>query len=372
MRFSVDAHAIGQHLTGNEVYIRNLLRSFASLDRNAEFIAYVSLAEAEEAVPERFQCRSVACNPYLRLGFDLSAKLRQDRPDLVHVQYTAPLNCPAPVVVSIHDVSYLEHPEYFPPMKALQLRLTVRRTVARAVRILTPSEFSRQGIMRAYGLREENVVVVPNAVSKDFRPLAREQAAAEVQTRYGITAPYILTVGDLQPRKNHTGLIRAFEELLRRHPELPHHLVLVGKESWGANRVRRRAVRSAVAGRIHFTGFVSDEELRRLYAGCEVFAFPSFYEGFGLPILEAMASGRAVACSKTTAIPEVADAAAILFDPYSVEEMTLALRDLLLDAELRRRMERLGLQRAAAYSWDITARKTLDRSEEHTSELQSH
>jgi glycosyltransferase involved in cell wall biosynthesis len=115
-----------------------------------------------------------------------------------------------------------------------------------------------------------------------------------------------------------------------------------------------------VADRIQFTGFVSDEGLLRLYGACDLFAYPSFYEGFGLPILEAMACGRAVACSNTSAMPEVADSAAILFDPDSEDDIALAMRDLLLNAELRQRMERLGMQRAAMFSWESTAGKTLD------------
>jgi glycosyltransferase involved in cell wall biosynthesis len=115
-----------------------------------------------------------------------------------------------------------------------------------------------------------------------------------------------------------------------------------------------------VADRIHFTGFVSDEELLRLYGACDLFAYPSLYEGFGLPILEAMACGRAVVCSNTSAMPEVADSAALLFDPSSDEQLMLAMRDLLLNPELRTRMERLGIQRAAMFSWESTAGKTLD------------
>lgn len=360
MRFSVDAHAIGRNLTGNEVYVRNLLNGFASLDLTSEFIAYVSVANASAWVPERFERRMIAPNPYVRLGFDLSAKLRRDRPSLVHVQYTAPLGCPVPVVVSVHDVSFIEHPEYFTRLRALQMRRTVRRTIRSAARILTPSEFSRRAIMKAYDLDETNIVVVPNAVSSEFRPCSREQAAADIEARFGIPSPFILTVGDLQPRKNQEGLIRAFAELVRSHPDIPHRLVLVGQQSWHGSRVRRAAANSRVAERIHFTGFVSDEDLRRFYAACELFVFPSFYEGFGLPILEAMACGRAVACSNSSAMPEVADAAAILFDPGSTGEMTRALRDLILDPELRARMERLGIQRAAAFSWTSTAQKTLD------------
>lgn len=359
MRFSVDAHAIGRHLTGNEVYVRNLLNNFANLDDSSEFIAYHSTPEAARSIPRRVKLKTVSGNPFVRLGYDLAAKLRKDKPDLVHVQYTAPLGCPAPVVVSVHDVSFIEHPEYFPAARALQLRLTVRKTVQRAAKILTPSEFSRQAIIKAYGLDDRKISVVPNAVSGEFRPRSREAAAARIWTRYNIPSPFILTVGDLQPRKNQRGLIRAFEELIRFYPDLPHHLVLVGQESWYSSRIRRTAKNSVCAERIHFTEFVSDEDLIDFYAACEVFAFPSLYEGFGLPILEAMACGRAVTCSNTTAIPEVADAAAILFNPASIEEMTRALRDLVLDTELRQRVERLGQKRAAKYTWKNTAEKTL-------------
>src|SRR4029453_14864250 len=151
MRFSVDAHAIGRHLTGNEVYVRNLLIGFAALDHTSEFIAYLSsnVNGATAAVPERFITRRVSGNSLLRLGLDLSRKLRADRPDLIHVQYTAPLFCPVPILASVHDVSFIEHPEYFPPARALQLRSTVKRTVQQAVRLITPSDFSRRAIMRA-------------------------------------------------------------------------------------------------------------------------------------------------------------------------------------------------------------------------------
>src|SRR5215471_19003957 len=165
MRFSVDAHAIGQHLTGNETYIRNLLNCFAALDRNADFITYLSRQDTFGEVPERFHKRRVAINPYVRLGFDLPRRLRRDRPNLLHVQYTAPLLCPVPVVVSVHDVSFLEHPEYFTRFRARQLRYTVHRTVKAASRVLTPSEFSKRRILQAYGLDEEKVVVLPNGVN---------------------------------------------------------------------------------------------------------------------------------------------------------------------------------------------------------------
>ncbi|MGO9231704.1 MAG: glycosyltransferase family 4 protein [Bryobacteraceae bacterium] len=362
MRIAVDAHAIGRHLTGNEVYVRSLLNGFAAAkDRECEFLAYVSCHEACGWLPAGIRTSSISSNPFLRLGYELSVKLRQDRPDLLHVQYTAPMVCSVPVVVSVHDVSFLEHPEYFNRGRARQLRWTVRRTVDRAARVLTVSEFSRRAILRVYGhLDEDKVVVAHNAAGAEFRPVSRTAAQAAVRERFSFDRPFLLSVGDLQPRKNQIGLIRAFAELVRACPQLRHELVLAGKPTWFADHVKAAARESGVADRIRLLGFVSDNELLQLYNACDVFVFPSFYEGFGLPALEAMACGRAVACSNASALPEVVDSAAILFDPYRIDEMVRALKDLLLDAELRGRMERLGLQRAANFSWQKTANAILD------------
>jgi len=361
MRFAVDAHAIGRHQTGNEVYIRSLLNAFASQARDCEFVAYVSTDTARDVLPAAIRTRRVAANPFRRLGLDLAMRLRQDRPDLLHVQYTAPVGCPTPVVVSVHDVSFLEHPEYFTRDRALQLRWTVRRTVRRAAKVLTGCEFSRQSILRAYSdLDEKKVVVVPYAAAPEFRPLPREAAQAAVLDRFSVSGPFILNVGDLQPRKNQIGLIQAFARLVRAYPQIKHKLALAGKDTWFAGRVREAARQSGVADRIHFFGFVSDDDLLRLYNACDLFVFPSFYEGFGLPALEAMACGRAVVCSSASALPEVVDGAAILTDPYSVDEIARAMADLLLDAELRTRMERLGLRRAALFNWQNTAQRTLE------------
>ena len=157
---------------------------------------------------------------------------------------------------------------------------------------------------------------------------SRESSRRWANAHFCFPFPFVLTVGDLQPRKNHVKLIHAFEEVLRAQPKLPHHLVMVGKETWYSHTVRTAAAKSPVADRIHFTNFVEDDALIKLYGACDLFVYPSLYEGFGLPILEAMACGRAVACSNSTAMPEVADSAALLFDPESVPEMARAMRDL--------------------------------------------
>ncbi len=360
LRVAVDAHAIGRRQTGNEVYVRSLIQRFPALSPEIEFIGYTSCPEASAWIPRGFEERRVAKNPFLRLGVDLSRRLRRDRADLVHVQYTAPLFCPARIVVTIHDVSYFERPEFLPRARAMQLRISTRETVRRAARIITVSEFSRQGIAKAYGIDPDEIVVTPNAPQERFRVLDMALARRQVLERLGVSRPFVLNVGDLHPRKNQIGMIRAFRELIGAHPELPHQLVMAGKHTYFAPRVLEEVKRSGLGDRIVLTGFVDDDILPALYNACDLFVFPSFYEGFGLPAIEAMACGRPVACSDASALPEVVDGAAILFKPDSVGAQTRAMRDVLLDRDLASAMAKRSLQRAKFFDWKETARRTLD------------
>ena len=360
MRIAVDAHAIGRHLTGNEVYIRSLLEEFGELDSESLFIAYISEPNANVQLPGQSLQRHVSANPYLRLGVDIPRAVAADRPDLLHVQYTAPLFCGVPVVSTVHDVSFIETPEFFTFSRRQQLRLTVRRTVAQAARVITVSEFSRDAILRAYPVAPEKICVIPNAANPVFRMIPRERAVQSVRDRFGIEAPFVFSVGDLQPRKNHIGLIRAFENLIASHPNLPHHLVITGQDTWYSSHVHHAAATSVAAARIHFTGFVSDTELVNLYNASECFVFPSFYEGFGLPILEAMACGRPVACSGVSAMPEVAKGAGLLFDPGNPASITRAMADVLTDRDLSERMQERGQRRAKDFSWRKSAQATLE------------
>jgi glycosyltransferase involved in cell wall biosynthesis len=360
MKIAIDAHAIGRHLTGNEVYVRSLLTGLAAVDRQSEYLAYVSVPGVETLIPPSVAVKYVSNNPFVRLGLDLPRRVRADKPDVLHVQFTGPLLSAVPQVVSVHDVSFLEHPEYFTWERCAQLRLTVRRTVQRAARVLTGSEFARESILRAYDVDPDKVVTIPIAANPIFRPLPRERAQREIRDRLKTEGPFILTVGDLQPRKNHIGLIQAFDALTQSYPQIRHKLVLAGKDTWFSPQIREAARKSRAADRIFFTGFVEDKDLLGLYNACDCFVFPSFYEGFGIPILEAMACGRAVACANTSSMPEVADGAGILFDPKSKSEIVRALADILLDSELRARMERLGLQRASQFTWNRTAERTME------------
>jgi glycosyltransferase involved in cell wall biosynthesis len=360
IRVAVDAHAIGQRQTGNEVYVRSLVQRFPRLAPDIDFIGYTCCTQGDEWLPEAFCRRRVARNPLMRLGLELAGKAQSDRADLLHVQYTAPLQKTVPIVVTIHDVSFIERPEYLPWSRAQQLRWSVRRTVSRAAKILTVSEFSRRAIARAYDLDPADIVVTPNAAQEQFRPVNHEMARQQVAERLGVHRPFLLNVGDLHPRKNQIGLVQAFRALLDAHPDLPHMLLMVGKHTWFAPRVIEEVRRNGLQERVVFTKFVDDEFLPTLYNAADLFVFPSHYEGFGLPAIEAMACGRPVVCSDATALPEVVDGAAILFSPDSVGDQMRAIRDVLLDQELARRMEKKSLQRAKYFDWRETALKTLD------------
>ena len=182
MRFSVDAHAIGQHLTGNETYIRNLLNCFEVLDREADFVAYISRQEAVADVPDRFHKETCRGESFYAAGLRSAADEWPKTVPTCCMCNTRRLACSAPIVVSVHDVSFLEHPEYFTSFRAMQLRLTVRRTVKAASCVLTPSEFSKRRILDAYQLADDKVVVLPNGVSSVFHPVAREAAQRSMRT----------------------------------------------------------------------------------------------------------------------------------------------------------------------------------------------
>ncbi len=360
LRVAIDAHAIGNQQTGNEVYVRNLLQRFACLEPENDYLAYVSPNSGASPIPASVKTRVVSGNPFVRLGYQLGAHLREDRPHLLHVQYTAPLRCGVPVVVTVHDVSYLEHPEFFSPFRRRQLTLTVERTVRRAALVMTCSEFSRQAISAAYGLDPASIHVAHNGAASGFVPGDRIRAKVLLRERYGLDAPFLLSVGNLQRRKNQSGLIRAYTSLIAAHPEHPQHLVLVGKETSQSAEVRALARQSVVKGRIHFLGFVPDEILPDFYNAADLFVFPSFYEGFGIPLLEAMACGRPIACSNRTALPEVAGKTAVLFDPASTPSIAKALHDMLTNLDLCQKLGDAALERSRVFSWDRSARIVLE------------
>jgi glycosyltransferase involved in cell wall biosynthesis len=254
-------------------------------------------------------------------------------------------------LLTVHDLSFLHYPDHFVPKLVRYLERVVPRSVARADRVLADSQATRSDLVQHLDVAPHKVEVLYSGVDARFRPQPEPGERERVRARYGLgERPYVLAVGTLQPRKNYTGLIRAFGRLPTTRQV---RLVIAGGRGWLHEPIEAEVARHS--GRVQLLGFVEDGDLPALYRGAELFAFPSFYEGFGLPVLEAMACGVPVVCSNVSSLPEVAGDAALAVDPHDEAALVEALRRGLEDAERRRGMVERGLEQAARFTWDRAA-----------------
>ena len=365
MHIAIDAHSVGARLAGNESYAINLIEALAQIDSINKYTLYVTRREAVERFSGRWPNFSVSQTlphtPLVRIPLTLSAALRRNPVDVLHVQFTAPPLAPCPLVVSIHDLSFEHLPDTFKRRSRIQLRLTVRSSARRAARILSLSENVRQDIIATYGIPPERVTMIPLAAPDHFAPVTDENELQRVRHSYGIVGEYILSVGSIQPRKNLARLVRAYARLRDERPgvKLPK-LVLVGKRAWLYDETLRVIEESGAADQILLTGYVSESDLPALYSGAICFVYPSYFEGFGLPPLEAMKCGAPVIVGNQTSLPEVVGDAGLMVNPFDEAEIALALACLIDNPDLRDQLRVKGLKRAARFSWHDTAKRTLE------------
>ena len=360
-RIALDARTILGRKTGDRTYTLNLLRGLARVPSRYEFDVLLDKGDAQNQIAEatqnspRFQTHVLSArNSRTWSALALPRWAWANRPALVHVHYLAPGALPCPFVTTIHDVVWRALPKTFPVKDRVIMNLGMPLTARLARRILTVSGASRGEIARRLRVRPAKISVTPNAVERRFfEPVAPNQIEA-LRHKYELgSAPYVLSVGVLQPRKNVARLIQAFTQLKRAEPDLPHQLVVTGKSGWGAQP-------DQAAPDVRFTGYADDAELPALYAGADVFAYPSLYEGFGLPIIEAMAAGAPVLTSNRSSLPEVAGDAAVKVDPYEIFSIRDGLRLLLRDADLRDELRQRGKNWAAQFTVENQARATLE------------
>lgn len=364
MHIAIDAHSVGTGLAGNETYAANLVEALAAVDGENRYTVYVTRAEAFERFEGRWPNvgvrRTLPHTPLLRVPFTLSAELRRRPVDVLHVQYTAPPLAPCPVVATVHDLSFEHLPETFKRRSWMQLRLTVRRTVRRAAHVIAPSEFTRRDLVETYKLDPARVSAIPLAASARFEPVEDAVEIERVRRLYGLDGDYILAVGSIQPRKNLARLIRAYSSLRRERgrSNLPK-LALVGKQAWLYGETLDAIEKEGVGDSVRLTGYVSEGDLPALYSGALCFAYPSYFEGFGLPPLEAMRCGTPVLTGNLTSLPEVVGDAGLLVDPFDIDALARALARLIDDGALRAELRARGLRRARVFDWRDTARMTL-------------
>jgi glycosyltransferase involved in cell wall biosynthesis len=286
--------------------------------------------------------------------------LKRDKTDLAHVQYTVPLMSTVPVVTTIADITFKLFPELFTFKDRTLLNLSIPASIKRSAAVICVSENTRNDILKAYPDTPSNkAIAIHNGIGSEFTPASVEDIAMfrdRVKEQYNIDGDYVLSVGVLQPRKNAPLLIRAFLKA-KADGNLPHRLVIVGKRGWLSDQTEKAI---ADAGEnVIFAGYAADDDLRALYCCADCLAYPSLYEGFGLPPAEAMACGCPVIAGNTSSLPEVVGDAGLLVDPKNQDAWSEALVCLLTDARLRETLAQKGLRQVKRFSWITAAQKTL-------------
>lgn len=370
-RIGIDAHLLSfagsYRQAGVSRYVAELLRAFASEDP-AGGRAYTAFV-GPEPVPRTFlppgtgplrfvHSRLPTGRPPVRIAWEQGVGplvAARARLDLLHGPVNAlPLAVPCRGIVTVHDLAFLAHPEALGAGRRRYLTAITTLSARRAARIIAVSAFTRDEIVRRLGIPARKIAVVHNAVDASFAPLPVGESA-RFRAERGLPERLILCVGTLEPRKNLIGLLDAFARLA---PTTDAELVVVGGQGWLYDETLARVAALGLTGRVRFAGFVPDEDLPRWYNAATVFVYPSLYEGFGLPPLEALACGVPTVTSAGTAMAEVVGDAALLADPRDPGALAAALRRALDDAGLRATLREAGPRRAAGFTWARTAAAT--------------
>lgn len=358
VRVLLDGHMIGQGETGNETYITNLAYGLSRLPDVVCTAAVNNIPPADRKISGVSYYHLPSQNNWHRLLFGLWKAYRDTHSDLLHVTYNAPFIFRRPVIISIHDVSFKRYPHYFSPKDRFLFSTLFRLSINRADAIITISEHARKEITQFFPRVKDRIFVTSLAHSNIFIPNLSKSKHRITVEKYCVKEPFILAVGNLQPRKNLIRLIKAFSKSLKAVNNL--QLVIVGKEHWRSSEVFQLVRQLGLKDKVVFTGYVPNEDLVSLYNLATAFVYPSLYEGFGLPVLEAMACATPVITSNISSMPEVAGDAAILIDPYQETEMSQAIINVLTDRNLASDLAERGYQRSQHFSWEQTARQTMN------------
>jgi glycosyltransferase involved in cell wall biosynthesis len=344
--------------TGTRVYANELL---AALQMNSSH-RFTCLAEP---VPAR--SRSVwrkawnGIRNVFWIQVVLPIRLLGLKADVLHApSFFAPLLCPCPVVLTIYDTLYLTQAQHYgDKLFLLYAKLFIKPAVRRCALISTISRASRTDILSAFGVPEKKIYVIYPGVNSRFRPTLDAAAIVRVREKYGIASPFFLFVGALEPRKNLSCLLRAFSFFLKaRQGERQFRLVLAGPGGPAFAELQQIAQKLDISEHVQFLGYIPDDDIPSLYSAAHAFVFPSLGEGFGLPIVEAMACGTPVVTSNVSSIPEVAGDAAVLVDPEDVQALARAMERVAFDDDLRRHLIKKGVERAALFTWPRAAQET--------------
>jgi glycosyltransferase involved in cell wall biosynthesis len=362
----LDARPLARKPTGVGRYVLNLARALSRLDGAPDVRLY--LPEQGIAIGAPGAREEILSTPAPLRAFDnaftwtharLPLHLARHPVDLLHgTFYTLPALCPCPAVVTIHDITFDLHPEWFTPRARLAFSGFAASSARKARHVITVSERSRRDICARYRISPQRVTAIPLAPDPDLARVQDPDRIASVLRRHGVTGRYLLHVGAITPRRNIPRLLEAFARVRAGAGDLA--LVLAGPVEEPAEPLEPALARLGLEGAVRRLGYVPPDDLPALYSGALAVVYPSLYEGFGLPVVEAMACGVPVLAASTSCFPEVAGDAALLVDPEDTAALEAGLRAIAGDAGLRERLASAGRARAARFTWEATARATLE------------
>lgn len=368
MHIAINAHLLAHtrsfRRAGVSHYIEQLLHHLARIDHTNDYRIYTTrgLDAAALNLPARFQVypsHFPTINPRVRIPWEQGLApflLRHTGADLFHgTLNVVPLACPIPSVVTVHDLAFIRFPRTFRSYNRTYLDLATRASVRRADCICAVSEHTRREVIGLLGVAPERVIVTYNAARSHFRP-PDPARLAQFRLQHGLPEQFVLYVGTLEPRKNLTTLLDAYAQVVR-HSAVP--LIIGGGLGWLYQPFFERLETLGLRDRVHIVGYIEEEDLPLWYAAATLFVFPSIYEGFGMPPLEAMACGTPVVTSNSTSLPEVVGDAGLMVPPLDADALASAILRLLCDVTLRDDLRTRGLQRANMFSWHTTAERTL-------------
>ncbi len=358
MKIGIDAHSVGMGAGGNETHYENLIRRLPRVDVRNEYVLYFSHLDeqrmAQYAVNDRVTAKPLPWkSSYLRVPLALPKAIRHDRLDVFHAQYVLPPFTRCKTLVTIADLAFEHYPESFPAIQRARCKFLIPASARNADHILTVSEFSKRDISERYRISPEKITVTYHGADGIFAPVPPSEAREELARIYGIDGPFLLYVGRIQARKNLIRLVEAIAALKKRGA--PHKLVIAGRQDFQAAQLVAKVAELGLGQDVVFTGYVPTQDLPKFYSAAEAFVFPSIFEGFGLPVIEAMACGAAVVTSYGSSLEEVAGDAALLADPHSTESITSAIDRVLRDDAWREELRRRGVARAKQFSYDRAA-----------------
>jgi glycosyltransferase involved in cell wall biosynthesis len=351
----------GREAGGPETYEVEMLRALASIDRENEYIVYCTGEEAPRAigvVQDNFRYRVLGPRSRaISLTASLPLQLLRDDVDFLHSTFTPPPIAVRPEMLTLHCLSSFVHPEFYAPLIAWRLNNLLRIGMRRSKCVLCVSQSTADDVHDRFGVERDRLAIAYNGVSPAFRPIDRSTAASQVRDQLGVDGPYALFVGKLEPRKNVMRLLDAFARF-KRETQSDTRLLLAGNRTRVTPAIERQIAGLGIEDAIIQPGYVPSELLAPLYSAARMFLLPSLWEGFGIPIVEAMACGTPVLTSNATCLPEIAGNAAVIVDPHSEESIAEGIARLDTSAQLRDALRARGLERAGLFTWENSARHT--------------